>query len=102
MSRLATLSRQTGIIAMVKSLWGADPQNVATVALFPVDGKLTGGQHRAQHFFPSLIGTVRPLVNQEKEQAGATEIIVIVQTHDPDHMTSTQGDGAFRLVWLPM
>ncbi|MNG95102.1 hypothetical protein D3C79_541280 [compost metagenome] len=59
-------------------------------------------KHRTQDFFPGRPLAVRPLIHQDEEQAGAAQVVVVLQTHTADQVTALERDQHVRLVRLAL
>ncbi|MNH01103.1 hypothetical protein D3C79_603130 [compost metagenome] len=89
--------------AVVEALGGADAQRMSALALADTRHKvLAGGQHRSQDFFPGRPLAVRPFVHQDEEQAGAAQVVVVLQAHAADQVAALERDQHVRFVRLAL
>src|SRR6185437_10229287 len=86
----AFLPGYVAVAEVVKAFRRADKQRVAAARR----------EHGPQNFSPCRVLGVGPLVAHEKEQAGAAQVVVIVEADDANHMAGAQRDRALGFVRL--
>ncbi|MNZ84243.1 hypothetical protein D3C78_1029910 [compost metagenome] len=96
----ARLSVAVGVVAVVEALRGPDPQRMPALSRLPGlgDRVLAGREHWPEHFFPGCPRAVRPFVHQDEEQAGAPQVVVIVQADHTHDVAGLEGNRALGLV----